>query len=159
MYLKFVCIIQLQLQLWDTAGEEQYKAVTSVYYRGANAALVVFDLTRPETFENAKQWMEDVLMKCGSDVVVTFVGNKSDKEEKIDLQEVDEFTDLHMCHWYMASAKDATNVDQIFTKVATNLIELQNQMLSLPSMSNGPGSLFLADEDFNPNDKYCCTYF
>lgn len=148
----------LQLQLWDTAGEEHYKAVTSVYYRGASAAFIVFDLTRPETFENVKSWMEEVYMKCGSDVLITIIGNKSDMPTKIDTQIIDDFTDLHMCQWFTTSAKDGTNVDDIFMTVTNNLIELQNQMLSLQS-SNGPGSLFLSMDEQNFHPTYCCSYF
>ena len=152
-------LVTLQLQLWDTAGEEHYKAITSVYYRGANAALIVFDMTKPESFNNVKSWMEEVLLKSGSDVLVKVVGNKSDMEAKIDTQTIDEFTDLHLCQWCTTSAKDGTNVNEIFVKVARDLIELENQMLSLPSMSNGPGSLFLTDEDLNyDSSTYCCNY-
>eukprot|EP00795_Rhopilema_esculentum_P017394 gene17394-8993_t len=150
---------KVKLQLWDTAGEEHYKAVTSVYYRGANAAIIVFDLTKPETFENAKIWMDEVFMKCGGDVMVTFVGNKSDMDQRMDINTVDEFTDLYMCHWCETSAKTGSNVNEVFISVAKQLIDLQNQMLSLPSLSNGPGSLFIADEDLYPNSQYCCTYF
>ena len=150
----------MQLQLWDTAGEEEYKAITSIYYRGANAALIVFDITRPETFENAKQWMEDVYLKCGSDVKITFIGNKCDLAQNMNTDHIEEFTDLHLSYWCLASAKDATNVDRIFRRTASDLIEMNSQMLSLPSCSNGPGSLFLSEDDLEQGKTgYCCSSY
>lgn len=145
--------------MWDTAGEETYKAVTSVYYRGANAALIVFDMSRPKTFENVKTWTDEVLMKCGNDVLITIIGNKSDMDGKMDLQTIEEFVDLRLLRWCPTSAKDGTNVDEIFIKVAGDLIEMQNQLLSLPSVSDGPGSLFIGDENFHNESTYCCSYF
>ena len=97
-------------------------------------------------------------MKCGSDVIILLVGNKSDMASEVDMREIDKFADLHMCHWCTASAKDGTNVNEIFNKAARDLIELRNQLLSLASTSNGPGSLFLTAEDLDNASYYCCSY-
>eukprot|EP00794_Sanderia_malayensis_P000371 gene371-1004_t len=160
-----VCDLQVKnrkvkLQLWDTAGEEEYKAITSVYYRGAHAALIVFDVTRPETFQSAKQWMEDVYTTCGTDVKIIFVGNKCDLSLCIDLNVVKDFTEMNLLYWCQASAKDGTNVEAIFEKVAGDLVELHDQLLSLPSLNNGPGSLFLNGNDARQSSQFCCgNYF
>ena len=97
-------------------------------------------------------------MRCGSDVLIIVVGNKSDVEPHIDTQEIDEFADLYLYQWCVTSAKDGTNVNEIFNKAARDLIRLQSQMLSLASTNDGPGSLFLAAEDFNNRSNYCCSY-
>ncbi len=150
------------MQLWDTSGEEEYKAVTSIYYRGAHAAIIAFDITRPETFEHAKEWMEEAYIKCGTDVKIIFVGNKCDLSPKVDLEEIRNFTEMNLSYLCTASARDGTNIKEIFRRISFDLIELQSQLLSLPSQSNGPGSLFLNDEDLRQsyNNQYCCSgYF
>ncbi len=116
-------------------------------------------MTRPETFENAKQWMEDVYLKCGSDVKIIFVGNKCDLTPNIDMQHVKDFTEMNLCYLCQTSAKDGTNVEAMFQRVSSDLVELHNQLLSLPSLSNGPGSLFLNDEDLRQNNQYCCSSY
>ena len=98
-------------------------------------------------------------MKSGSDVLIILVGNKSDVAPKVESEAIDEYADLYLFQWCTTSAKDGKNVNEIFYKAARDLIELQNQMLSLPSISNGPGSLFLAAEDFDNQRNYCCSYF
>jgi small GTP-binding protein len=85
----------VRAQIWDTAGQEKYKALTKNYYRDAVGAIVVYDVTRPETLESAKGWIKDLKEKAGSDVVMLLVGNKIDlvelrevrKEDGIELAE------------------------------------------------------------------------
>ncbi len=68
----------IKLQIWDTAGQEEFKAMTRSYYRSSAAALVVFDLTRKETFRNVARWIEDVKNNSNKDVIMVLVGNKCD---------------------------------------------------------------------------------
>lgn len=66
------------MQIWDTAGQEEFKSITRSYYRSSAAALVVFDITRKETFRNAARWIEDVKNNSNKDVILVLVGNKCD---------------------------------------------------------------------------------
>ncbi|CAM5998969.1 unnamed protein product [Sphagnum balticum] len=68
----------IKLQIWDTAGQEEFKAITRSYYRSCAAALVVFDISRKETFRNVSRWVEDVRNNSNKDVILVLVGNKSD---------------------------------------------------------------------------------
>ncbi len=68
----------IKLQIWDTAGQEEFKAMTRSYYRSSAAALVVFDLTRKETFRNVARWIEDVKNNSNKDVIMVLVGSKCD---------------------------------------------------------------------------------
>lgn len=68
----------IKLQIWDTAGQEEFKAMTRSYYRSSAAALVVFDLTRKDTFRNVQRWVEDVKNNSHKDVILVLVGNKCD---------------------------------------------------------------------------------
>ena len=121
--------------------------------------MIIFDITRPETLENAKRWREEVLDKCGSDVYIIFIGNKCDLEPKIDFTELQNFCELNMIYWTEASAKNATYVDEIFIKTTKDLVELRSQLLSMVSMNNGPDSLFLAIQDTQLQTSYCCSYY
>ena len=68
----------IKLQIWDTAGQEEFRAITRSYYRSSAAALVVFDVARRETFRNASRWVEDVRSNSNRDVILVLVGNKCD---------------------------------------------------------------------------------
>ena len=78
----------MKLQLWDTAGEEKYKSLTSVYYRNAHAVIILFDLTRPETFKSVLRWLTGVQEHC-DDAHVVLVGNKCDLETVVDFDEIE----------------------------------------------------------------------
>lgn len=68
----------VKLQIWDTAGQEEFKSVSRSYYRSCAAALVVFDVTRKDTFRNVVRWVEDIKNNSSADVVLVLVANKSD---------------------------------------------------------------------------------
>lgn len=68
----------IKLQIWDTAGQEEFKAITRSYYRSSAAALVVFDITRRDSFRNCVKWVEDVKSNSNKDVILVLVGNKAD---------------------------------------------------------------------------------
>ena len=68
----------VKLQIWDTAGQEEFKAVTRSYYRSSAAALVVFDTTRKETFRSVARWVEDIRNNGKKDSILVLVGNKID---------------------------------------------------------------------------------
>lgn len=69
---------KMKLSLWDTAGQETYKSITRSYFRGASGALLVFDITRRETFEHATSWLQDLRQLAEEGIVCILVGNKSD---------------------------------------------------------------------------------
>ena len=69
----------IKLQIWDTAGQETYKSVTRVFYKGAHCIFLVYDITSAESFRKAKDWLEEVRSNSGPNVVIMLIGNKSDK--------------------------------------------------------------------------------
>ena len=72
----------IKLQIWDTAGQESFRSVTRIFYRGANIVFLVYDITREETFKNTQEWLMEVKQHAQPDVVVYLIGNKADEEEK-----------------------------------------------------------------------------
>lgn len=80
----------MKLSLWDTAGQETYKSVTRSYFRGASGALLVFDLTRRDSFTHVTDWLNDLRQIAEPDIVVVLVGNKSDLVSDDDKEEEEE---------------------------------------------------------------------
>jgi len=81
--IKFGTALQIEgktikAQIWDTAGQERYRAITSAYYRGAVGALLVYDITKKQTFENIQRWLRELRDHADSNIVIMMVGNKSD---------------------------------------------------------------------------------
>ena len=79
----------IKAQIWDTAGQERYRAITSAYYKGAKGVLIVYDITKKNTFENVDKWLNDFKMKNDDDDAIVIVCNKSDliNEREVSIEE------------------------------------------------------------------------
>ena len=117
----------IKLQLWDTAGTEKFRSITTGYYRGANAAFVVFDLTSKPTFDCLSEWIENYYKYSNpySEKNVVLIGNKSDLIEKREVkeEEIDSFAKDNNIKYFETSAKDGKNIDESFYYIAEKLIE------------------------------------
>uniref|UniRef100_A0AAY5KZN5 RAB43, member RAS oncogene family n=1 Tax=Esox lucius TaxID=8010 RepID=A0AAY5KZN5_ESOLU len=115
----------MQLQIWDTAGQERFRTITQSYYRSTNGAVIAYDITKRGTFMAVPKWMEDVKKYGGSNIVPLLIGNKSDLVDQREVSLEDAQTMAHQLDFLAAietSAKDASNVEEAFTKMATELI-------------------------------------
>mmetsp|Transcript_8362 Transcript_8362/g.10203 ORF Transcript_8362/g.10203 Transcript_8362/m.10203 type:complete len:128 (+) Transcript_8362:118-501(+) len=72
----------VKLQIWDTAGQESFKSITRSYYRGAAGALLVYDITRRDTFTHLTRWLEEVKQNGNPDMAIMLIGNKSDLDAR-----------------------------------------------------------------------------
>lgn len=108
---------QIQLQLWDTAGQELFRSVTRGYYRGSAGALLVFDLTSRDSFQNVERWLEDLREVARADVIAVLIGNKSDLADKrvVSYEEALSFAEAHKIKYFETSAKTGENVPQAVT--------------------------------------------
>ena len=117
----------IKLQLWDTAGTEKFKSITTGYYRGANAAFIVFDLTSRKSFESVSEWIENYYKYSNPDYErhVILIGNKSDlKNERIITEdEIDDFVKLNKIKYFETSAKNGENIDESFLFIAEQLMK------------------------------------
>ena len=105
-----------KIQIWDTAGQEQFRSVTRTYYKNSVCAIVVYDISRRETFENVIKWIEDCKHYSSKSILIILVGNKCDLEEERQVmkEEGDELADKYGLIFFETSAKDGTNVKEIF---------------------------------------------
>ncbi|XP_028331627.1 ras-related protein Rab-5C-like [Gouania willdenowi] len=113
----------VQLNVWDTAGEERYHSVTPLYYRGAQAAIVVYDITNEDTFHRAKTWVKELQREASPNILIALAGNKADIANKrdIDRQEAQAYADENSLLFMETSAKTAMNVHEIFMAIAEKL--------------------------------------
>ncbi|CAG9322298.1 unnamed protein product [Blepharisma stoltei] len=113
----------VKLQLWDTAGQEKYRAIASGYYRGADAVIVMFDKTDRQTFEHVELWLEEVGKYIKSNFVAMLVGNKSDMKCVVEFAEGERKAILNKMEYIETSAKDPYQVDLCFERIARTLLK------------------------------------
>lgn len=131
---------QIKLQIWDTAGQESFRSITRSYYRGAAGALLVYDITRRETFNHLATWLEDARQHSSSNMVIMLIGNKSDLESRRDVQkeEGEAFAREHGLIFMETSAKTASNVEEAFIGTAKCIHEkIQEGVLDVNNDANG----------------------
>lgn len=113
----------VKMQIWDTAGQERFRTITSSYYRGAHGIAVVYDVTDMESFNNVKQWLSEIEKYASDNVNKLLIGNKSDLVSKkvVDTEMAKSFADSHNIPFIETSAKNATNVEEAFLRMATDI--------------------------------------
>lgn len=94
----FVNGVKVRLQLWDTAGQERFRSMAPMYYRGANAALLLYDITHASTFEDIRGWLEELKKNCPPDLIIYIVGSKADLHRQ--RQVTSDFARLSLHNWF-----------------------------------------------------------
>ena len=107
---------KIKLQIWDTAGQERFKTITTSYYKGAHAILVVFDITDRDSFDHIRNWMADIDKFAKEGVLRILVGNKCDltNNRQVSTEEAKEIANKYGIKYIETSAKDTINIDDLF---------------------------------------------
>jgi len=146
----------IKLQIWDTAGQERFRTITSSYYRGAHGIIVVYDCTDQESFNNVKQWLEEIERYACENVNKLLVGNKCDLTTKkvVDHTTAMEYAKQLGIPFLETSAKNATNVEQAFMTMAA---EIKNRV-GPPSSATETASKVKIDQGrpIENNKSGCC---
>ncbi len=107
---------QIKIQIWDTAGQEKYKSVSTIYYKGAKGALLVYDISRKETFNNLNRWINEIKNNSDENINILLIGNKCDLEEGRQISQEEAFEKAKEINagFLEVSALQAVNIEKAF---------------------------------------------
>lgn len=145
----------IKLQIWDTAGQERFRTITSSYYRGSHGIIVVYDVTDMDSFNNVKQWFQEIDRFATEGVVKLLVGNKCDAVDKkvVDYNVAKEFADSMGVQFLETSAKDSTNVEQAFLAMAR---QIKDHMPSGGAGTDDKAGVSLRGNNVSAGTGGCC---
>ncbi|KAL5705173.1 Ras-related protein Rab11D [Ranunculus cassubicifolius] len=160
----------IKAQIWDTAGQERYRAVTSAYYRGAVGAMLVYDITKRQTFDHIPRWLEELRNHADKNIVIILIGNKSDLENQraVPTEDAKEFAQKENLFFLETSALEATNVENAFSTVLTEIFYIVNKktLVASDDQSNGSSAplagkkiLVPGPGQIIPEKSKCCNAF
>jgi len=131
---------KVKVQIWDTAGQERFRAVTRGYYRGAVGALMVYDITKAQTFKNVEKWMQELREYADPEIVIMLVGNKSDlkSNREVATDDAKVFAKKNSLLYIEASALDGENIKEAFQQTV-NAIHEQRLKKPYTSQVTTPG--------------------
>ncbi|WCJ20448.1 hypothetical protein M5689_002677 [Euphorbia peplus] len=155
----------VKAQIWDTAGQERYRAITSAYYRGAVGALLVYDITKRQTFDNVQRWLRELRDHADSNIVIMMAGNKSDLNHLRSVAEDDgrSLAEREGLSFLETSALEATNVEKAFQTILTEIYHiiskkaLAAQEAAANSQLPGQGTTINVAETSATTKKSCCS--
>ena len=130
----------IKLQIWDTAGQDRFRAITKNYYKGANGIILIYDVTNLQTYENVKNWITQIREETNPNVVIYLAGNKIDipeEERVVKTEEGKEIADEYKLQFKETSAKDGINVNEVFQELVEKIDEVNSKLeVSKPEPKN-----------------------
>jgi Ras-related protein Rab-5C len=113
----------VKFEIWDTAGQERYKSLAPMYYRNANCAVVVYDITQTASLEKARSWVRELQRQADPSIIIALCGNKTDlnARRQVSQEEAKKYADEEGLMWGETSAKTGEGVSDIFTAIAKKL--------------------------------------
>ncbi|MCO5580884.1 hypothetical protein L7F22_034756 [Adiantum nelumboides] len=140
----------VKFEIWDTAGQERYHSLAPMYYRGAAAAIIVFDITNNDSFVRAKKWVQELQRQGNENLVMALAGNKSDlaSKRKVESEEAQTYAEENGLFYLETSAKSAQNVNELFYEIARRLPKAQP--------IQPPSGMLLNDRQMDRTSKSSC---
>lgn len=146
----------VKVQVWDTAGQERYRSITNAYYRGAEGILIVFDVTNKESFKNIENWIKEVTVFTGNDVVIVCLGNKSDLKKGINKSDIDDFKKKTKLEIINVSAKTGEGVEDAFKHIIELLIKKNMEKKESNLISLSPKTTNNNNTTTDKKNDACC---
>lgn len=150
---------RINMTVWDTAGQEKFRAITSSYYRGSHAIVLVYDVTKRQTFEHIATWLKEATDQCTNpDAIKVLIGNKVDCEDGdrcVDREEGVEFARDNKMLFFECSAKTKIGIFQAYDEILRKILEtpsLRQDGSQLKSSSSSSTNL----SDQNQAAGGCC---
>lgn len=137
----------IKAQIWDTAGQDRYRAIASSYYRGASGALLVYDITKKKTFENIERWLTELRTHGQENMTLMLIGNKTDlaKMREVQTEDAANYAEREQMALIETSALDSSNVNLAFECIIKEIYKLNlsssvaqdNQMMNSTLSKSG----------------------
>ncbi|KAK3096120.1 hypothetical protein FSP39_023427 [Pinctada imbricata] len=154
---------EIKAQIWDTAGQDRFMSITKAYYRHAVGALLVYDITKYQTFQNLERWIEELRQFTDDDVLIMLVGNKTDLRHlrAVLTEEARQFAEKHQISFIETSALDSSNVDVAFhnllTAIYRQISKPQKQIDNDGGFKIPENAEHVIVEREETKDKKCCV--
>ncbi|KRX08413.1 P-loop containing nucleoside triphosphate hydrolase [Pseudocohnilembus persalinus] len=155
----------IKLQIWDTAGQEDFRSLTRGYYRNTAGAIIVYDITRRETFENVIQWIEEAKNNGNQEMMFILIGNKMDLESQrmVSKEEGQQLALKHDMLFLETSAKQNVQIQEIFTESTQQILNKVEEKVIDPTNStygirvgNQANAMKLENKSAQQSEGYGC---
>ena len=155
----------LSFEIWDTAGQEKYRALAKMFFKDAAVALLVYDISSKKTFiEIRDYWLDIVKENCSEKLIIYLVGNKYDLIEKEDIseEEVREYAKSVNVPLWFTSAKDSTGIEDLFDEIGQKYLDPEfssNEEIKERRLRKNDTSRIIKDSSIDDNNKKrrgCC---
>jgi len=142
---------KISLAVWDTAGQERFHALGPIYYRDANGALLVYDITDVDSFQKVKNWVKELRKMLGTDISLAIVGNKFDLEKNrvVSVEEAELYAASVGAKHYHTSAKLNKGIDELFLDLTKRMIAKGGTQQKQSQTTSGTLTVGI-EEDQNP---------
>ena len=149
---------RINMTVWDTAGQEKFRAITSSYYRGSHAIVLVYDVMKRQTFEHISTWLKEATDQCTNpDVIKVLIGNKIDcdeSERRVDREEGMEFARDNQMMFFECSAKTEIGIKQAYDEILRKILETPSLRQDGSQLKSSPSSANLSDQSQDAGG--CC---
>ena len=115
----------VKIQIWDTAGQDRFRSITKNYYKGAHGIILIYDITNQKTFENVKNWINQIKEEVSNKVTIILVGNKIDDEDHrvVSTEQGEKMANDFGLMFFECSAKSGVNIDSTFNELVKKTVE------------------------------------
>ena len=149
----------IKVNIWDTAGQERFTSMITTYYKGAKGALLVYDITRKNTFDNIDNWLRELITINSNKISVSLIGNKSDLSllRQVPKEKAEEKAKKYGIKFYETSALDSSNIKHAFEDLIKDIyIKTKNNFFMNNSKNNNGFGLDLnKHNNINEDDNIC----
>ena len=151
---------KIKAQIWDTAGQEKYKAITGAYYKGSKGAFIVYDITRKDTFASIERWVNDLKATSDPKLTIILIGNKNDLDDKreVSKDQGEEKAKSFGCAFLETSAFSGDNLDKAFELMVKEIYEKFSNSSSEEEEFEAvkKGEDLKVEKDTDKKKKACC---
>ena len=138
----------IKLQIWDTAGQDRFRAITKNYYKGSHGIILIYDITNTQSFENVKTWVNQIREEASSNVIIYIAGNKVDMEDerKVDRDDGEKLAEELGFPFVETSAKNGININETFEYLVERIDKVYGNVPQKP----------IKNKLYKANGKKCC---